>query len=209
MPTDDVTSPADFWEDRYASAEQIWSGKVNDAIVQVVSTLTPGRSLDLGCGDGGDVVWLAQHGLDATVVDISATATRRAAEAARARGLPDDRIHFEAADLETWSPAESYDLVTASFLQSPVDLPRADILGRVVAHVVPGGHLLIVAHAGMPPWSTHAHHQAFPTPDEEVAALGLAGWTVEIAEVRSREATGPDGQHATLDDSVVLLRRND
>lgn len=209
MPTDDVTSPADFWEDRYASAEQIWSGKVNDAIVQVVSTLTPGRSLDLGCGEGGDVVWLAQHGWDATGVDISATATRRGAEAARARGIPDDRIHFEAADLETWSPAESYDLVTASFLQSPVDLPRADILGRVAEHVVPGGRLLIVAHAGMPPWSTHAHHHELPTPDEEVTALGLAGWAVEIAEVRSREATGPEGQQAVLDDTVVLLRRND
>jgi len=207
MSTDDVTSPADFWEDRYASAERVWSGKVNHAIVQVVSTLTPGRSLDLGCGEGGDVVWLAQHGWDATGVDISVTATRRAADAARAAGVPDDRIHFEAADLETWSPDESYHLVTASFLQSPVDLPRADILQRVVEHLVPGWRLLIIAHAGMPPWATHAHHHASPTPDEEVAALGLQGWTVEIAEIRSREATGPDGQHAVMDDTVVLLRR--
>ncbi len=207
MPTDDVTLPADFWEDRYASAAKVWSGKVNHAIVQVVSTLTPGRSLDLGCGEGGDVVWLAQHGWDATGVDISATATGRAAEGARAAGITDDRIHFEAADLETWSPTESYDLVTASFLQSPVELPRADILRRVAEHVVPGGRLLIVAHAGMPPWSMHAHHHELPTPDEEVAAFGLAGWTVEIAEVRSREATGPDGQYATLHDTVVLLRR--
>ena len=207
MPTDDVTLPAEFWEDRYASAAKVWSGKVNHAIVQVVSTLDPGRSLDLGCGEGGDVVWLAQRGWDATGVDISATATRRAAEGASAAGIADDRIHFEAADLGTWTPTEMYDLVTASFLQSPVELPRADILGRVAEHVVPGGRLLIVAHAGMPPWSTHAHHQEFPTPDEEVAALGLAGWTVEIAEVRSHEAAGPDGQHATLDDTVVLLRR--
>jgi SAM-dependent methyltransferase len=208
MPSDDVTVPADFWEERYASAEHVWSGMVNHAIVEVVSTLTPGRSLDLGCGEGGDVVWLAQHGWDATGLDISVTATRRAAEAARAAGIADDRIHFEAADLETWSPHESYDLVTASFLQSPVDLPRVDILRRVAKHVVPGGRLLVVAHAGMPPWSAHAHHHEFPTPDQEVAALGLEGWTVEIAEIRSREATGPDGQHATLDDTVVLLHRN-
>jgi cyclopropane fatty-acyl-phospholipid synthase-like methyltransferase len=207
MPTDDVISPADFWEDRYASTDQVWSGRVNHALVQVVSTLTPGRSLDLGCGEGGDVVWLAQHGWNATGVDISVTATSRAAEAAKAAGVPDERIHFHAANLETWSPHEPYDLVTASFLQSPVDLPRADILARVVEHVVPGGHLLIVAHAGMPPWATHAHHHTFPTPDEEVAALGLDGWTTEIAEVRSREATGPEGQRAVLDDIVVLMRR--
>ena len=207
MPTDDVITPVDFWEDRYASADRVWSGKANDALVRVVSDLAPGRSLDLGCGEGGDVVWLAKHGWDATGVDISATATGRGADAAKAAGIPDDRIHFEATDLATWTPSETYDLVTASFLQSPVELPRTDILNRVVDHVAPGGRLLLIAHAGMPPWAAHAHHHDFPTPDEEVAALGLDGWVVEIAEVRSRQATGPDGQQATLDDTVVLLRR--
>ena len=210
MPTDDVTPPADFWEERYASADRIWSGNVNHTLVQVASGLTPGRAVDLGCGEGGDVVWLAQHGWNATGVDISATATRRGADAAKAAGIPDDRIHFEAADLTRWTPDGTYDLVTASFLQSPVELPRADILLRVVEHVRPGGHLLIVTHAAMPPWAQNPehHHHTFPTPDEEVASLGLVGWTPEIAEVRSREATGPDGQQATLDDSVVLLRRD-
>lgn len=208
MPTDDDITPADFWEDRYASEERVWSGKVNHALVQVASVLTPGRALDLGCGEGGDVVWLAEHGWDATGVDISTTATRRAADAARAGGVPDDGIHFVAADLSTWSPTGTYDLITASFLQSPVELPRADILRRMVDHVTPGGHLLVVAHAAMPPWAKNpSHHHSFPTPDEEVAALGLDGWTTEIAEVRSREATGPDGQLATLDDTVVLVRR--
>jgi SAM-dependent methyltransferase len=207
MPAHDATVPADFWEERYASADRVWSGNVNHAVVQVATDLAPGRSLDLGCGEGGDVVWFAQHGWDATGVDISATATRRGAEAAKAAGVPDDRIHFEAADLSTWQPHGTYDLVTASFLQSPVQLPRADILRRVADHVVPGGHLLIVAHAAMPPWANNpAHHHTFLTPDDEVAALGL-DWTVVIAEVRRRESTGPDGQQATLEDTVVLLRR--
>ena len=208
MPSDDATAPADFWEDRYSSSQRIWSGNVNLALVQVVSTLAPGRALDLGCGEGGDVVWLAQNGWDATGVDISTTATRRGSDAARAAGIPDDRIHFEAADLSTWTPTDTYDLVAASFLQSPVELPRAEILRRVAERVAPGGRLLMVAHAAMPPWAKNpAHHHTFPTPDEEVAALALDGWSVEIAEVRSREATGPDGQQATLEDTVVLLRR--
>jgi len=208
MPTDDDTTPADFWEDRYASQERVWSGTVNHALVQVASALAPGRALDLGCGEGGDVVWLAQHGWDATGVDISTTATRRATDVARAAGIPDDRIRFVAADLSTWTPTGTYDLITAGFLQSPVELPRADILRRMVGRVAPGGHLLVVAHAAMPPWANNpAHHHTFPTPAEEVAALGLDGWTTEIAEVRSREAIGPEGQLATLDDTVVLVRR--
>jgi SAM-dependent methyltransferase len=208
MPTDDDITPADFWEDRYASEERVWSGKVNHALVQVASALTPGRALDLGCGEGGDVVWLAEHGWDATGVDISTTATRRASDAAKAGGVPDDRIRFVAADLSTWTPTGTYDLITASFLQSPVELPRAEILRRMVGHVAPGGHLLVVAHAAMPPWAKNPHHHhTFPTAAEEVAALGLDGWTTEIAEVRSREAIGPEGQFATLDDTVVLVRR--
>ena len=42
-----------------------------------------------------------------------------------------------------------------------------------------------------------------------VAALALdpSEWTAVIAEVRARDAVGPDGEEAVLHDSVVLLRR--
>lgn len=202
------TEPVTFWEDRYASADQIWSGKVNHALVQVVAHLTPGRVLDLGCGEGGDAIWLASQGWHATGVDISETAVGRARAAATSAGLGEDQARFVAANLATWTSEDPYDLVTASFLQSPVELPRVDILRRVAQQVVPGGRLLVVAHAAMPPWGRGAaHHHEFVSPEDEVAALGLDGWTTEIAEVRSREATGPNGEQAVLDDTVVLLRR--
>lgn len=200
--------PVVFWENRYASAEKVWSGKVNHALVQVVSDLTPGRALDLGCGEGGDAIWLAQQGWNATGVDISDTAVARATAAARAVGLGDDQIRFVAANLATWTSEDVYELVAASFLQSPVELPRVDILRRVALRVVPGGRLLVVAHAAMPPWGRNGgHHHEFVSPADEVASLGLNGWTTEIAEIRSREATGPNGEQATLEDTVVLLRR--
>ncbi len=202
------TEPVAFWEDRYAAADQIWSGRVNHALVQVVSDLTPGRALDLGCGEGGDAIWLAQQGWRATGVDISETAVGRATGAARNAGLSEDQIRFVAANLATWTSEDRYELVTASFLQSPVELPRVDILHRIAQQIAPGGRLLVVAHAAMPPWGRGGdHHHDFVSPEDEVAALGLDGWTTEIAEVRSREATGPDGEQAVLDDTVVLLRR--
>jgi SAM-dependent methyltransferase len=206
----DVTpgEPAVFWEDRYASADKVWSGKVNHALVQVVSDLSPGRALDLGCGEGGDAIWLAQQGWHATGVDISETAVSRAIAAAGAVGLGEDRIRFVAANLATWTSEHKYELVTASFLQSPVELPRVDILRRIAQQVTLGGRLLVVAHAAMPPWGrSGAHHHEFVSPSDEVASLGLDGWTTEIAEIKSREATGPNGEQATLEDTVVLLRR--
>jgi SAM-dependent methyltransferase len=185
-------APADaatFWESRYAERHRIWFGEPNAALADVASTIRPGRALDLGCGEGGDTVWLAEQGWQVTGVDISAT--------------------------------DRYDLVTSCFLHSPVDFPRAAVLRQAAAAVAPGGHLLVVAHAEPPPWSRRhhggkgeegGHHHGppdFASPDDERAALGLddGDWDVVVSEVRSREATGPDGERATLRDAVTLARR--
>ena len=75
------SDPTEFWEDLYAGKSR-WSGNPNPVLVDVVGALSPGRSLDLGCGEGADVLWLAGQGWDATGVDISSTAVSRARAAA-------------------------------------------------------------------------------------------------------------------------------
>ncbi|BEH02808.1 class I SAM-dependent methyltransferase [Brooklawnia propionicigenes] len=204
-------APVDFWEERYAGADQVWSGKVNQVLADIAGTLVPGRALDLGCGEGADVIWLAQHGWQATGIDISATAIRHATAAAEASGLGPDRARFLAADLAT-VPAGAFDLVSVSFLHSPVDLPRESILRQAAERVAASGYLLITSHAAAPHWSDapHGHEHRFLSPREEVEQLQLDHdvWDVLLAEVRSRQATAPDGQPATLDDVVVLIRRH-
>ncbi|WP_216843338.1 class I SAM-dependent methyltransferase [Phytoactinopolyspora alkaliphila] len=200
-----------FWESRYAESSHIWSGRVNKTFADVVSGLPPGRALDLGCGEGGDVIWLALRGWQVTGVDVSSTALDRAAEAAARSGVTDGRIQWLIHDLASWTGDDSYDLVSASFFHSPVEIPRAQILSRAAGHVTPGGHLLIVSHADFPPWATGpaTDEHRFLTPTEELDQLDLdpVEWDVRIAETRTRETTGPDGQAAVLDDGVVLLRR--
>jgi len=194
-------STAQFWEARYAQSGQVWSGRVNPTLADVASALAPGRALDLGCGEGGDAIWLAQRGWLVTAVDISTTALARGREAAMALPAASGRIDWVAADLTEWRPTASYDLVSACFLQSPVELPRTEILG---------GSVLIISHAAPPPWAPPGHpHPAFAGPAEEVAELGLdsSEWELVLAEVREREARGPDGQTAMLSDSVVRARR--
>lgn len=202
-------APADYWEQRYADTERMWSGRPNQTVVDVVSTLAPGRALDLGCGEGADTIWLAKQGWDAVGLDISPTAIQRAQRAAEASGA--SRARFAAADLATWDEEGVFDLVTASFLHSPVALDRIGTLRRAAARVAPRGRLLIVSHAAAPPWASpeHVRDHVFLQPADEVAALALdpAVWTIQRAEVVSRETTAPDGAPASLDDSVVLLRR--
>ncbi|MBE8147098.1 methyltransferase domain-containing protein [Brevibacterium casei] len=92
------------WEERYAGTEAVWSGEPNPSLVDVVTELdlSPGRGLDVGRGEGADVLWLAARGWQAVGIDVSATAIDRARAAAAAAGTSAD---FAVADLTDWAGA--------------------------------------------------------------------------------------------------------
>lgn len=203
------TDPAVFWEDLYLTSGQKWSGRPNAALVHNTADLAPGTALDLGSGEGGDAIWLAEQGWLVTAVDIAPSALARSAEAATAAGVS-ERIRWVRADLAVWSPKESFDLVTAHFLQSPVVLPRDEILRGAAAAVSPGGTLLVVGHAEFPPGSSHAHSgEVLPTPEEVLASLQLVAgdWLVVTSAAADRIGTLPDGTTTTFVDSVLRLQR--
>lgn len=208
--------PTAFWERRYSESDRIWSGRVNQALANIARDWTPGRSLDLGSGEGGDVLWFAEYGWRATGIDLSRTAVARAAAEASARGLNDAR--FVAADLGDWVEGgaqidgadEPFDLITSSFMQSPVELPRQRILQAALSRLAVGGRLVILTHAAPPPWAKN-HPGEFLPPESELALLGIDqgsdDWAIEVAEVRERDASGPDGHQHHLEDTVVVVRR--
>jgi SAM-dependent methyltransferase len=146
-----MQSAADFWEERYTESEGMWSGKVNEVLADVAADLKPGTALDLACGEGADAVWLAQHGWQVTGVDLSGTAISRAQQAAARAGLTESTARFIEADLATWQPEHTFDLVTCSFLHAwSIELPRDEILRRATSFVAPGGSLLLTSHGAAP-----------------------------------------------------------
>lgn len=206
---DVATDVAEYWERRYRERARVWSGRANPVLVDVVAPLPTGTALDLGCGEGADAVWLARRGWRVTAADVAATALERAAGHAAEAGVA-DRIDFQRHDLARTLPDGPFDLVSAQFFQSNVELPRERILRAVAEEVTPGGLLLVVTHATVPPWSWHPHEDAaVPTPREELAALGLAldEWHTERLDAPARQVTGPDGRTATVTDNVIALRR--
>lgn len=207
-PTHGLTA-TEYWERHYGQRQRIWSGRVNAQLSKVVADLPTGHALDLGCGEGGDAVWLAEQGWHVTAVDISETAIARAAAEAEARGVR-DRVSFERHDLSDSFPEGTFDLVSAQFLHSTVRLERPQILANAARAVAPGGHLVIVDHAGMPSWVTNVpHDHPFPSAEEVLASLDLSAgeWDRVRIETIEREVTGPDGQEATLGDNLMVLRR--
>lgn len=86
------------FELRYRFGRPRWdTGVTPPELVDFVEHSTPGRALDLGCGTGTNVVYLAHHGWDAIGIDFSPKAISLARE--RARKEHAERAHFVLADV--------------------------------------------------------------------------------------------------------------
>ena len=201
-----------FWEDFYGRSDRVWSGRPNPLLVREAAGLPPGTALDLGCGEGADAIWLARRGWRVTAVDISAVALERAAGHAAEAGVA-DMIDWRRHDLATSFPEGVFDLVSAQFLHSPVELPQERIMRSATQAVAPGGVLLVAGHAAFASPGRHDQHGEhdvrFPTLAEMIDSLGLAGdhWKVEVSESVTTEWTAPDGERGIRTDNVVRARR--
>ncbi|MFF4867710.1 MULTISPECIES: bifunctional 2-polyprenyl-6-hydroxyphenol methylase/3-demethylubiquinol 3-O-methyltransferase UbiG [unclassified Streptomyces] len=204
-----VGDPAvrDEWDNRYSERHQLWSGQPNGALVAEVADLSPGRALDVGCGEGADAIWLARSGWDVTALEVSGVALARAAAHARDAGADVRWVHAGLA--EAALPPGSFDLVSAQYpalLRTPDSAAERALLDAVA----PGGVLLLVHHAGMDEHHAERQDDAFDPADyvwpSMVAALLGDDWRIEADEERPRVVPeGGAGAHHTHD--VVLRAR--
>lgn len=81
------------------------------AVVEGPRALRPGRALDLGCGSGTNVVYLAQHGWDVTGVDDAGGAIARARRRAEASSVRPRLVRGSVTRLTRLGLAEGFDLL--------------------------------------------------------------------------------------------------
>ncbi len=134
------------WEQRYIDGSLPWDTLTPDPHLKAVVEryrIAPGRAIDVGCGTGTNVRWLAAQGFDVLGVDVSATAI----EMAKARTPPDTAgVAFAVANiLDEAQPggfAFAYDRGCFHVFDGP---HRARFAGRVADMLEPGGiwHSLI------------------------------------------------------------------
>jgi SAM-dependent methyltransferase len=199
----------EYWEERYTSADRVWSGHPNRAVVDEVVGLTPGRALDVAAGEGGDAIWLAELGWHVTALDHAQAAIDRGAVHAADRGVA-DRITWVRADARKWRTDERFDLVTSAYLHLPAG-EREPWLASVAELVAPGGWLLVVGHhvSDIAVVARPDAPELFAEAAELAALLDPEAWEVVTAETKPRDAVDPDGNAVTVHDAVLRARRGE
>lgn len=203
-----------YWEERWARDEAEGPGSMgasppNPYLGPETAGLVPGTALDVGCGAGAEVIWLASHGWQATGADISSGALARAAERAARSGVA-DRVRWVEADLTVWTPGARFDLVTTHYAHPA--MTQLEFYDRIATWVAPGGTLLIVGHlhAASATEDEHGHHppaEASATAAAVTARLDGGTWEVVTSEEHHRVLPGPSGREVAIQDFVVRATR--
>lgn len=200
------------WDHRYGG-DRVWSGNPNGTLVNEIDGLTAGRALDVGAGEGGDAVWLAEHGWRVTANDISQRALDRVAAFAEARGLAIECHHADANAYGAFELA-AFDLVSAQYASIP-RTPDDRGVGNLLDAVAPGGTLVVVGHDLEPmraPIDTREHSRPFDSDayvrvDDFAAALADSpDWDIQVHEKRPRPPGAASDSHH-VDDIVLRARR--
>jgi SAM-dependent methyltransferase len=195
------------WDARYSERDGArWSGRPNGRLVAEAGALTPGRALDVGCGEGADAIWLARNGWTVTAIDVSDVALTRAREAAGRAGAPVEWVLGDA--LHAGFPAGSFDLVS---MQYPA-LPKAagEAAARTLLGTVrPGGLLLAVYHDLDDEHREHMKSRGVDPADyfdaQDLARLLGDAFTIDLHAAEPRIDPPPDNPHTT--DVVLRARR--
>ncbi|HEV2779071.1 MAG TPA: class I SAM-dependent methyltransferase [Actinophytocola sp.] len=182
-------------DDLYASPPPWDIGRPQPAFLALAGrgALT-GRVLDVGCGTGEHVLMCAGLGLDATGVDLAATALRIAADKARERGRTARFLRHDARRLADLG--ESFDTVLDCGLFHIFDgADRAAFVAGLRCVLPPGGRYFMLCISDREPrdWGPHRITR------DDITTAFARGWRVDSIEPGTIDITlDPGGVRAWL-----------
>ncbi len=174
------------WED---AAEGSPHGGGTTLLLTVLEGLSPGRALDVGCGDGSNGILMSEQGWRVTAVDFSP----KALESGRRKAIEANVVvEFVLADVAGYVPEGRYDLVTSFYIQLPPEV-RATMLSNLCDALAPGGKLLFLSHDRSTPLPGWSEADNLTLTSVETVVSELHGVEIEFASVLGdREMAGND-----------------
>ncbi len=173
------------WDEAYtASVPAPWDiGRPQPAFVRLAEQgLLSGRVLDSGCGTGEQALLAADHGADATGVDVSGRAIQRAVQKAAERGL---RARFEVADaLHLGDLGLTFDtIIDCGVFHVFDDANRARYVTSLASVLRPGGYCYLICFSDRQPGNFGPRRVS----QDELRAAFRHGWTIASIEVAAFE----------------------
>ena len=141
--TDDVEwflefycEPKDYFPKKYNS------NPVHSEVLEAMESLSPGKALDLGCGQGRNALFLAQHGFEVTAVDQNELALEILQSIVEQEDL---EMKVGLYDINSAALTETYDLIVSTVVLMFLQADRIPaIIQNMQDQTNPGGYNLIV-----------------------------------------------------------------
>ena len=141
--TDDVEwflefycEPKDYFPKKYNS------NPVHSEVLEAMDSLSPGKALDLGCGQGRNALFLAQHGFEVTAVDQNELALEILQSIVEQEDL---EMTVGLYDINSANLKQSYDLIVSTVVLMFLQADRIPaIIRNMQDQTNPGGYNLIV-----------------------------------------------------------------
>ncbi len=173
------------WDEAYtASVPAPWDiGRPQPAFVRLAEQgLLSGRVLDSGCGTGEQALLAADHGADATGVDVSGRAIQRAVQKAAERGL---RARFEVADaLHLGDLGLTFDtIIDCGVFHVFDDANRARYVTSLASVLRPGGYCYLICFSDRQLGNFGPRRVS----QDELRAAFRHGWTIASIEAAAFE----------------------
>ena len=141
--TDDVEwflefycEPKDYFPKKYNS------NPFHSEVLEAMESLSPGKALDLGCGQGRNALFLAQHGFEVTAVDQNELALEILQSIVEQEDL---EMTVGLYDINSANLKQSYDLIVSTVVLMFLQADRIPaIIRNMQDQTNPGGYNLIV-----------------------------------------------------------------
>ena len=133
--TNGTASDRERWNAKFLAGEG-QSLEPDPFVIEVCAGLAPGRALDLAGGAGRHALWLARHGWDATLADVSDEGLAIAGKRAEEARLTLTFRRESAGETLAWAAGQPFDLVVVVWCLLREQFPA------LPSALAPGGMLL-------------------------------------------------------------------